>query len=165
MSSSNRATKALARASGLSFPEFVGRMNRKAGELGLTSTFFSEPTGLSQKNTSTALDCARLLYFALQDSIIASVSGKATYHFVSLDPSRNVHRLRSVNGLLFDSLKVRGTKSGYNGASGWCLGTMVEGQDGEQMVAVVLGAPDKSSRFKDVRSIMEWSLGGKKRGG
>jgi D-alanyl-D-alanine endopeptidase (penicillin-binding protein 7) len=164
MSSSNRATKALARASGLSLSEFVGRMNRKAGEMGLSGTFFSEPTGLSRKNTSTALDCARLLYFALQDSIIASVSGKAAYQFVSLDPSRSVHSLRSANGLLFDSLKVRGTKSGYNGASGWCLGAMVEGQDGEQMVAVVLGAPDKSSRYKDVRSIMQWSLEGKRKG-
>ncbi len=159
MSSSNRATRALARASGLSPSEFVARMNRKAGELGLTNTFFCEPTGLDERNKSTALDCARLLYIALQDSLVSSISGKTEHSFVSLDRSRSRHRILSTNKLLFNSLKVRGSKTGHNGASGWCLGTVLEGEEGQEIVAVVLGAPTKHSRLEDIRSVVGWCLG------
>ncbi len=164
MSSSNRATKALARVSGLSPLEFVAFMNRKAKELGLENTFFCEPTGLDENNRSTALDCAKLLYFALQDSVIASISGKTTYDVVSLNPGRRRHRIRSTNKLLFSSLNVRGGKTGYNGASGWCLGTLVEGEEGKEMVAVILGAPTKHTRFKEIRSIVEWCIRGDSEG-
>ncbi len=159
MSSSNRAARALARASGLAPSDFVKRMNRKAKELGLENTFFLEPTGLSEENRSTALDCAKLLYFALQDSVIASVSGKTAHRFVSLDRTKRVHQIRSTNRLLFSSKNVKGGKTGYNGASGWCLVVLVEEADGTQVVAVVLGAPDKYSRYKDVRSMVEWCMG------
>jgi D-alanyl-D-alanine carboxypeptidase len=164
MSSSNRAIRALARASGLSPLEFVARMNRKAKEPGLENTFFCEPTGLDEKNRSTALGCAKLLYFVLQDSVIASISSKTTYEFVSLDLKKRKHLIGNTNKLLFSSLKVKGGKTGYNGASGWCLGTLVEGEDGNEMVAVVLGAPTKHTRFKEIRSIVEWCIEENKRG-
>ena len=158
MSSSNRATRALARAADLSPLEFVSRMNRKAKELSLENTLFCEPTGLDENNISTALDCAKLLYFALQDSVIASILSKTTYEFVSLDKGKRRHRIGSTNKLLFSSLNVKGGKTGYNGASGWCLGTMVEGEDGKEMVAVILDAPTKHTRFKEIRSIVEWCI-------
>ncbi len=164
MSSSNRATRALARASGFSPLEFVTRMNRKAKELYLENTSFCEPTGLDVNNRSTALDCARLLYFALQDSVVASIFGKATYQFVSLDQRKRRHQFGNTNQLLFGTLSVKGGKTGYNGASGWCLGTLVEGENGMQMAAVVLGAPSKHDRFNEIRSIVEWSIERKKKG-
>jgi D-alanyl-D-alanine endopeptidase (penicillin-binding protein 7) len=164
MSSSNRDTKTLARATGFSPLDFVARMNRKAKELGLKNTFFYEPTGLDEKNRSTALDCAKLLFFALQDSVIASISTKTTYEFISRDIKKRKHRIGSTNKLLFSSLNVKGGKTGYNGASGWCLGTLVEGEDGNQMVAVILGAPTKHTRFREIRSIVEWSIDGHKKG-
>jgi len=133
-------------------------MNRKAKELGLENTFFYEPTGLDENNRSTALDCARLLYFAFQDSVIASISGKTTYEFVSLDKGKRRHRIGSTNKLLFSSLNVKGGKTGYNGASGWCLGTLVQRKDGKEIVAVILGAPTKHTRFKEIRSMVEWSI-------
>jgi len=158
MSSSNRAARALARASGMPSSAFVKRMNRKARELGLENTFFLEPTGLSEENRSTALDCAKLLYFALQDSTIGSISGKTAHRFVSLDRTKRVHQIRNTNRLLFSSKNVKGGKTGYNGASGWCLVVMVEGEDGKEVVAVVLGAPDKFTRYKDIRSMVEWCM-------
>ena len=158
MSSSNRATRALARATDLSPLEFVSRMNRKAKELSLENTLFCEPTGLDENNISTALDCAKLLYFALQNSVIASILSKTTYEFVSLSAGKRRHRIGSTNKLLFSSLNVKGGKTGYNGASGWCLGTMVEGEDGKEMVAVILDAPTKHTRFKEIRSIVEWCI-------
>jgi len=61
MCSDNVATRVLARESGLTADEFVGRMNRKAKDLGLEQTRFVEPTGLDERNVSTAADVARLL--------------------------------------------------------------------------------------------------------
>ncbi|MGB2805295.1 MAG: serine hydrolase [Candidatus Zixiibacteriota bacterium] len=158
MSSSNRATRTLARTSGLSPSEFAARMNLKARELGLLNSLFHEPTGLDEHNRSSALDCARLLYLALQDTVIRSIAGKTLYEFNSLDKRKRKHRIGSTNKLLFSSLNVKGGKTGYNGASGWCLGTLVEGDDGEEVVAVVLGAPSKRTRFREIRSIVKWSI-------
>jgi D-alanyl-D-alanine endopeptidase (penicillin-binding protein 7) len=164
MSSSNRATRALARASGLSHPQFADRMNRKASELGLLNSHFSEPTGLDEQNRSSALDCARLLYAALQDSIISSIADKSFYEFESVGKVRRKHRIGSTSKLLFSSLKVKGGKTGYIGASGWCQGTLVEEDGGRELVVVVLGAPSKHTRFSEIRSIVKWSIGDETKG-
>jgi D-alanyl-D-alanine carboxypeptidase len=158
MSSSNRATRTIARTSGLSRYEFAAGMNRKAKELGLLNSHFCEPTGLDKQNRSSALDCAKLLYVALQDSIVRSIAGKTFYEFSSLNKRKRRHRIGSTNKLLFASLNVKGGKTGYNGASGWCLGALVEADDGKEIVAVVLGAPSKRTRFKEIRSIVKWSI-------
>lgn len=157
--SNNRATKTLVRVSGLSFEGFVIRMNQKAEEIGLENTCFYEPTGLDENNQSTALDCARLLSFALTDSVIASVTSKKIYNFTSVYRKRKrSHQIVNTNKLLLSSLDVKGGKTGYNGASGWCLGTLVEDKDGTKIAAVVLGAPTKLARFREARSIIKWSL-------
>jgi D-alanyl-D-alanine endopeptidase (penicillin-binding protein 7) len=164
MNSSNRATKALVRACEIPPPIFILRMNRKADELGLHNTHFREPTGLNEKNRSSALDCAKLMYFALQDSIIASVLQKDVYRFCSRDSSRTWHRIGNAQKLLFNSLQVKGAKTGYIRASGWCLGTMLEDENGKQLAAVILGAPSKHSRLQEIRSIVQWSMQKNKKG-
>ena len=164
MSSSNRATRALARASGLSHRQFAERMNRKARELGLSGSFFCEPTGLDEQNRSSALDCARLLYAALRDSTIRSIAGKTFYEFNSLNQWKRRHRMGSTSKLLFSSLNVKGGKTGYIGASGWCQATLVEGEGGKELVAVVLGAPSKSTRVSEIRSTVRWSIGEETKG-
>ena len=157
--SNNRVTKTLARVSGLSSEDFVARMNQKAKEIGLENTCFYEPTGLDVNNKSTAVDCARLLSFALMDSVSASVTSKKTYSFTSVYKKRKrSHQIVNTNRLLLSSLNVKGGKTGYNGASGWCLGTLVEDKDGTKIAAVVLGAPTKLARFREARSIIKWSL-------
>lgn len=163
MSSNNRATRTLSRSCGLAPDEFVTRMNQKSKKIGLKNTLFFEPTGLDTNNRSTALDCARLLYFAQKESVIASITGKTTYQFSSLGKRRRIHQIKNTNKLLFTSLSpgtagsVRCGKTGYNGASGYCLSTLVQGEDGKEIIAVVLGAPSSGARFKEIKSIVKWS--------
>lgn len=157
MCSDNRATKTLVRVSGLDFENFVLRMNQKSEEIGLENTRFYEPTGLDKSNQSTALDCARLLSFALRDSVVASITTKKIYSFTSFYKKRR-HQIVNTNRLLLSSLDVKGGKTGHNGASGWCLGTLVESEDGRKIAAVVLGAPNNLARFRELRSIIKWSL-------
>jgi D-alanyl-D-alanine endopeptidase (penicillin-binding protein 7) len=157
--SNNRVTKTLVRVSGLSFEDFIARMNQKAKEIGLENTCFYEPTGLDENNRSTALDCARLLSFALTDSVIGSITSKKIYSFTSVYRKRKMtHQIVNTNKLLLSSLNVKGGKTGYNGASGWCLSTLVEDKDGTKIAAVVLGAPTSLARFREAKSIIKWSL-------
>jgi D-alanyl-D-alanine endopeptidase (penicillin-binding protein 7) len=165
MSSNNLATKTLVRVSGLPYDDFIDRMNQKAKKIGLENTHFYEPTGLDENNQSTALDCARLLAFALRDKKIASITTKKTYAFTSLYKKKGRrHQITNTNSLLFQdgsngtsSLNVKGGKTGYNGPSGWCLATLVENEDGTRIAAVVLGAPTSLTRFRETKSIIKWS--------
>ena len=59
MSSENRAANALGRNYPGGLPAFVAAMNAKAQALGMTSTRFIEPTGLSSDNVSSPHDLAR----------------------------------------------------------------------------------------------------------
>jgi D-alanyl-D-alanine endopeptidase (penicillin-binding protein 7) len=158
MSSNNLATKTLVRVSGLPYDDFIDRMNQKAKEIGLENTCFYEPTGLDQNNQSTALDCARLLCFALMDEKIASITSKEAYTFTSLyKKKKRIHQISNTNKLLSSSLNVKGGKTGYIGASGFCLATLVENDDGAKIATVVLGAPSSFARFKETKSIIKWS--------
>ena len=158
MSSNNLATKTLVRVSGLPYDDFIDRMNQKAKEIGLENTRFYEPTGLDANNQSTALDCARLLCFALMNEKIASITSKEVYTFTSLyKKKRRIHQISNTNKLLSSSLNIKGGKTGYNGPSGWCLATLVEDEDGTKIAAVVLGAPSSFTRFKETKSIIKWS--------
>ena len=49
-------------------------MNAKARALGMTSTHFVEPTGLSSENTSTPEDLAKLVMAAAQSPVIRRYS-------------------------------------------------------------------------------------------
>lgn len=63
MSSENRAAASLAENYPGGVPAFVAAMNAKAGARPgqLTSTHYVEPTGLSEKNVSSASDLVKLL--------------------------------------------------------------------------------------------------------
>jgi poly-gamma-glutamate synthesis protein (capsule biosynthesis protein) len=61
LSSSNDAAHALARSIGID--RFVSLMNEKAQSLGLASTTFAEPSGLSARNQSTPEDLFRLVQY------------------------------------------------------------------------------------------------------
>jgi D-alanyl-D-alanine endopeptidase (penicillin-binding protein 7) len=70
MSSENRAASALGRSYPGGIDAFVARMNEKARELGMHSSRFAEPTGLSSQNVSTADDLALLVRASLDYPLI-----------------------------------------------------------------------------------------------
>ena len=61
MSSDNRAAHALARSYPGGKKQFIARMNETAAELGMTDSFFADPTGLDNRNHSTARDLGKLV--------------------------------------------------------------------------------------------------------
>ena len=79
MASDNRAVPALGRASGLDPQALVAAMNAKAAQLGLKSTKFEDPVGLSANNMSTPRDLVRVLKAVIAQPLIADITQKAKY--------------------------------------------------------------------------------------
>jgi len=155
MSSDNVATKALARTCGVSQDEFVRRMNAKADSLGLTGTRFVEPTGLSEQNVATAQGVARLLRAASNSDIVSAIMQKESYEFTS---NRKIHHLVNTNRLLRSKWRVTAGKTGFIHEAGYCLATNIEGENGSEITAVVLGAPSNALRFAEARRILDWTF-------
>jgi D-alanyl-D-alanine endopeptidase (penicillin-binding protein 7) len=156
MSSDNAATKALVRTCGVPYIDFIARMNGLADSLGLAGTHFVEPTGLSERNVSTAQDMAKILNHATNSEVIGAITQKTEYKFVS---NKKLHQLVNTNRLLRGSQwTVTGGKTGFIREAGYCLVTNVKGPEGADITAVVLGAPSNALRFAEARRILDWTF-------
>lgn len=155
MSSDNAATKALVRTCGVPYNEFIFRMNLLADSLGLSGTHFVEPTGLNERNVSTAQDLARILWTATQSPVIQAIMQKTDYTFVS---NRKLHQLINTNRLLRSQWQITGGKTGFIREAGYCLATKVKSPEGSDITAIVLGAPSNALRFAEARRILDWTF-------
>ena len=160
IASDNAGARALARSSGLSAKEFVDRMNQTAASLGLMNSTFVDPTGLYGENVSTATDCASLLWTALQNNTLAEILAIKEYAFRT---NRGVHTVRTTNRLLRgenpdEGWEILGGKTGFIRRAGYCLVTRARNQNGDDIIAVVLGGASSSSRFADMHRLLEWGF-------
>jgi D-alanyl-D-alanine endopeptidase (penicillin-binding protein 7) len=155
ISSDNAAARVLARVSPWGTEGFVARMNEKATELGLTSTAYSDPSGLLADNVASAYDMARLIAYAAGDERIAEIMRKADYQVTT---SRRRFTIHTTNALVRrPDVDVRGGKTGFIASSGYCLATLLRLPDVDQQVAVVvLGARSNSGRFIEARNLLSW---------
>jgi D-alanyl-D-alanine endopeptidase (penicillin-binding protein 7) len=151
MCSDNVATRVLARESGLPAADFIARMNRKAVELGLTGSRFTEFTGLDEHNVSTASDVARLLHAAANEPLIQQITTTRSYEFRT---ARRWHAINNTNRLLYSRYEIMGGKTGFIMEAGYCFATWVRADD-RDLIAVVLGAPTNATRFADAVRLLQ----------
>lgn len=155
MCSDNVATRVLARESGLSREDFLAAMNRKAVALGLARTRFVEPTGLDERNVSTATDCAKLLRAAASNPTIQEIMTTKSYEFRShLRNYDRAHTIANTDRLLHGDMDVRAGKTGFIVEAGYCFATWIHTQS-RDLIAVVLGAPTAATRFADVQRLVQ----------
>lgn len=163
ISSDNNATVALARSTGLSEAEFVAAMNKKAMELGMADSAFTEPTGLDAGNQASAADVARLVYASLQYPEIADLTTRENYFFKVIGSERSV-KLFSTDYLLSNQLfkngdyKILGGKTGFIDEAGYCFAVVMENQAGQKVLGVILGSQSIESRFQDMKALWHWVL-------
>lgn len=112
MGSANNATYTLARTSGISMSQFIGRMNAKARELGMINSRFTDPTGLNENNVSTAEDIALLIEAANKVPFISLIGNKTSHEMINLSTGK-VHRIGTTNALLKAGDPVGLGKTGY----------------------------------------------------
>ena len=159
MVSDNRATRALARASYGSYDKFAEAMNAKAHELGLLNTGFVEPTGLDERNVSTAAEVAQMLYHARSYPLIARVTSTANYRIKLLHRKRPfLKSISNTNLLMHSPYNVLAGKTGYIRAAEYCLVSVLQNRAGERLTVVALGAPGAMTRFREARKLVDWGF-------
>lgn len=158
MSSENRAASALGRHYPGGLPAFLAAMNAKARALGMHSTRYVDPTGLSSGNVSSARDLAKLVAAAYQHPIIRYYSTNSNY---AVEPGRHVLHYRNSNNLVSKpDWEIGLQKTGYISEAGRCL-VMQATVDGRQVVMVFLDSKGKHSRLADAARVRRWLEGSK----
>ncbi len=160
--SDNRAIKALARTSGITYPEFINKMNEMARQIGMDSTKVVDPSGIYNANISTPRDIVRLVNQAVKYPIIKSALTCQTYEFRSLNHKRLI-RIGNTNRMLKSKYKVDGGKTGYISASGYCLAVKMKDNLGSDITTVILGSTSNNYRFSETMKIADWAFRNLKR--
>lgn len=133
--SGNDAAVALAMYCSGSVPAFVEQMNRKAQELGLTNTHFSNPHGLdAEDHYSTARDLAKLTAYAMDNALLRQVTSTRS---VNLEGRSFTNH----NKLLWRYDGAVGVKTGYTRNAGRILVSAAE-RDGWRLIAVTIHDPN-----------------------
>ncbi|SAI65629.1 D-alanyl-D-alanine carboxypeptidase [Bordetella ansorpii] len=146
MSSENRAAHALARNYPGGLPAFVKAMNQKAQALGMSSSHFVEPTGLSSSNVSSPRDLARLVRAASQRPLIHRYSTDTEY---DVEVKTRTQTFRNTNLLVRKpDWDIKVSKTGYISEAGECL-VMMARIDGRDVAIVLLDSQGKLSRIGD----------------
>ena len=166
VASSNTATVAFARSTGLSSEAFAARMNEKAASLGATGARFVEPTGLSNQNQGSAKDAARIAHAAFLVPEIVRAASRDVYS-LSVTTSRG-QRVRTVkstdlllNGILnADPYRIIGGKTGTLGEeTGFHVALSVAAKEKNQTIlVVVLGSDTQAGRFQDAKQLALWAF-------
>jgi serine-type D-Ala-D-Ala endopeptidase (penicillin-binding protein 7) len=155
MSSENRAASALGRHYPGGFSAFVSAMNAKAKLLGMHDTRYVEPTGLSSRNQSSALDLATLVKAAYRYPLIRELSTSPEYQV--FDGQRQLQYHTTNRLVLNPSWDIGLQKTGYISEAGQCL-VMQAQMAGRKLIMVLLDSAGKYSRIGDAERIRQWLL-------
>lgn len=136
LESGNDAATALAIATSGDTESFVALMNEKAKEMGLYSTSFTNPHGLSDENHhTTAYELAKITYNAFKNETFREICKTKNYISTSLEGKQRY--FSNHNRMLRMYSGCTGVKTGYTINSGRCLVTSAQ-RDGATYIAVTL---------------------------
>jgi len=154
MASENRAASALGRNYPGGLESFVSAMNRKAQRVGMRGSYFSDPTGLSGANVSTAEDLVTLVRSAHGYAKIREYT-TATAFSVSVGKQRSVS-FHNTNRLVGSNAWDIGlSKTGFINEAGRCL-VMQATLAGRAVIIVLLDSWGKYTRIGDANRIRKW---------
>lgn len=158
LSSANDSAVAIAITVSGSVENFVALMNKKAHELGLVNTHFTNPHGLYDKeHYTTAIDLAKLMAYCIKNDLFVNISG--CYKKVVQSDKDLTRVMINHNRLLNSYDGVIAGKTGYTKMSGRCLVTCAE-RKGLQLIAVTLNAPND---WQDHTSLYDFGFSNYKR--
>ena len=159
LNSGNDAAEALAQGSGFSRDAFLHLMNKKAEDLGLFDTRFTNPSGLEGDGDqySTVRDLLILTRYALQKKEFTRIV--ATYEYnIPQDSNHKAYTLYNEANLLTSYEGVKGVKTGYTDEAGMCLVTYLD-YGGHEIIAVLLNSENRRSEMKVLLDYSLKSLG------
>ena len=160
MSSENRAAASLAHHYPGGHKAFIKAMNDKAKALGMKNTRYVEPTGLSEKNVSSAKDLVVLLKASEGYPILGQLSSTEKKTVTFGKPKYSLD-FRNTNRLVYkDNWNIHLTKTGFTNEAGHCLVMRTE-MAKRQVAFVVLDAYGKYTHMADANRLRNWLETGK----
>jgi serine-type D-Ala-D-Ala carboxypeptidase (penicillin-binding protein 5/6) len=155
LKSANDVAMALARDNAGSVEAFAEKMNRRAAELGATSSHFTNPNGLHDpSHYTTAHDLALIARAAMEQPYFRQIVGTVYYSWRS--PSGVVEQLRNHNRLLRHFVGCNGLKTGYTSAAQQVLVSSAL-REGHEVISVVLHT-DKPGIWEDSKALLTYGL-------
>jgi serine-type D-Ala-D-Ala endopeptidase (penicillin-binding protein 7) len=156
MASENRAAHALGRTFPGGVAALVKAMNEKARALALNDTQFADPTGLSEKNISTARDLCLLVLAAGKYPEICAFT---TTEKFTIRSGRRQLQYVNTNTLVGSSRwHINLSKTGYIEEGG--RGLVMQAAVAERpLVIVLLNSVGKNTRVGDANRIRQWLEG------
>ena len=157
IASGNDACVALAEGIAGSEENFADMMNEKAGEIGMTSTNFTNSSGINDPdNISTVRDIALMSKFLIQNyPIFYELFAEKTFTWdrTGGEPIKQGNR----NPLLYKNVGVDGVKTGYLAVEKYSLASSMKKKD-RRLIAVVSGFETKNARSSESLKLLNWGL-------
>jgi D-alanyl-D-alanine endopeptidase (penicillin-binding protein 7) len=158
MRSDNRAMPALMQSCGMILQEFAMHMNRKAIELGLKNTSFTEPNGLSKYNVSTAREFTKVILEASRFEVLNQIM-QTKKDVITGYKNGRAQRFQLGNTDILIGRKgvdVIGAKTGYTDIARYCFTVLNRLVDNSAVAMVFLGAEGRNTRFGDFSRVHKW---------
>jgi serine-type D-Ala-D-Ala carboxypeptidase (penicillin-binding protein 5/6) len=157
IASGNDACVALAEGIAGSEEIFAEMMNEKATEIGMSSTNFSNASGINDpENYSTVRDIALMSKYLIKNypEFYELYSEKTfTWDRTGGDPIKQGNR----NPLLYKNIGVDGIKTGYLAVEKYSLASTMK-KDTRRVIAVASGFPTKNFRSSESLKLLNWGF-------
>lgn len=138
---------------------FIGKMNAKAKELGLTNTKFDSFDGISAAgdNYTTPRDLATIAQYAMKNSTLRTVVKSTSYKTTTPTSTggTRTYTWYNTNQLLGSYTGAFGVKTGTGTAAGPCL-IFAATRNGKTHIGVILNGTD---RYNDAAKLLDYYSG------
>lgn len=155
IASANDAAVALAEYLYGSVPAFVGKMNERARQLGMTATNFENVTGLddtAEHHVTSARDIALMSQALIAHPTVLS------YSSIWMDTIRNGEfGLTNTNRLVRFYPGCTGLKTGSTARAGFCISVTAE-RNGLSLICVIMNAESRDIRNAAAVSLLDWGF-------
>tara|TARA_Y100000022_G_C13229257_1_gene366499 strand:- start:288 stop:1436 length:1149 start_codon:yes stop_codon:yes gene_type:complete len=157
VASGNDACIALAEGIAGSESNFADMMNEKAGEIGMSSTNFTNSSGINDPdNISTVRDIALMSKYLIKNYPIyyeLFAEKSFTWDRTGGEPIKQGNR----NPLLYKNVGVDGVKTGYLAVEKYSLASSMKKKD-RRVIAVVSGFNTKNQRSTESLKLLNWGF-------
>ncbi|TXD97526.1 peptidase S11 [Psychrobacter frigidicola] len=156
MKSENPAAKSLARNYPGGYSAFMSAMNRKARDLGMTTAFFGDPTGLDARNVASSNDLVKMVRAAGNYDVIRRFSTTKSYDFfvANYSSGNRTYKASNTSSLVRSGNYPIGiSKTGFINEAGRCV-VMETKVNNRPAIIVILGANSSDTRWGDAKNIL-----------
>ena len=157
VASGNDACIALAEGIAGSEENFADMMNEKAGEIGMTSTNFTNSSGINDPdNISTVRDIAIMSKYLIKNyPVYYELFAEKTFTWdrTGGEPIKQGNR----NPLLYKNVGVDGVKTGYLAVEKYSLASSMKKKD-RRIISVVSGFETKNLRSSESLKLLNWGF-------